>query len=129
MYSSIGRPHTSCSALGRFDFSRVLFPAARMIAVVLIGETATRLGFEPRQTGPKPVVLPLHYRVVTDVLEDEGIAGIIRIPRRGCARSLCGNDGSPTLSTTAAEPLDECPIVGGGGKIPARTTESSRRPA
>src|SRR5919112_1130481 len=94
MYARIGRPHTSCMALGRFDFIRVDFPAARMMAVVLIGargqgrgaraadehslapcplplapeNKATRLGFEPRRTGPKPVVLPLHYRVVaTDV--------------------------------------------------------------
>ena len=27
----------------------------------------TRLGFEPRLTGPKPVVLPLHHRVFTGV--------------------------------------------------------------
>lgn len=27
-------------------------------------ENITRLGFEPRQTEPKSVVLPLHYRAI-----------------------------------------------------------------
>ena len=38
MYARIGRPHTSCMALGRFDFMRVDFPAARMMAVVDIAD-------------------------------------------------------------------------------------------
>src|SRR6476661_431884 len=93
----MGLPHTGCSALGRRDFIRVLLPAARMMAMgvmrlsvvrcqlsVVAGlgierpcdgngplttdNPATRLGFEPRQAGPKPAVLPLHHRVVKAAL-------------------------------------------------------------
>jgi hypothetical protein len=31
--------------------------------IIAQAEEVTGLGFEPRQTGPKPVVLPLHYPV------------------------------------------------------------------
>jgi hypothetical protein len=36
IHSSIGFPQTSCSGLGRLDFIRVDFPAAKMIAVKLM---------------------------------------------------------------------------------------------
>lgn len=68
----MGRPQTSCMGLGLRDFIRVDLPAARMSAVVDTGagccgrrgEKATPLGFEPRQSEPKSLVLPLHYGVV-----------------------------------------------------------------
>ena len=55
-------------SLGRRDFIRVLLPAARMMADNDIRRASCHAaqkvgpqGFEPRLTGPKPAVLPLHH--------------------------------------------------------------------
>ena len=70
---SIGLPARGCSTLGNDELMRVPSPAARTTTVrgvvggticiaSVVGEkrVVARLGFEPRQTDSKSVVLPLH---------------------------------------------------------------------
>ena len=70
---SIGLPARGCSTLGNDERMRVPSPAARTTTVrgvvggticiaSVVGEkrVVARLGFEPRQTDSKSVVLPLH---------------------------------------------------------------------
>ena len=70
---SIGLPARGCSTLGKDERMRVPSPAARTTTVrgvvggticiaSVVGEkrVVARLGFEPRQTDSKSVVLPLH---------------------------------------------------------------------
>src|SRR5262249_535999 len=67
-HSTIGRPHSSCSTLGRPERMRVPWPAARIATVGALTpqmlfargfRAAGGQGLEPRFSGPKPDVLPL----------------------------------------------------------------------